>query len=109
MKNLVYSLEQNGRMEKEMRTILKAARTALHSKTQKKLLWVEAINSVVFELYRVGNCPIKGQTSFELWYDKEPNIVIFKEFGSKVAVHIPKEKMRKLDAKNEDTILVRYV
>lgn len=107
-RSCVYSPEQNGRTEREMRTIVEAPRTVLHSKDQDKILWTEAVNSVVFVLNRVGNCPIKGQTPFELWYDKEPNMAIFKEFGSKVAVHIPKEKRRKLDAKSEDAIFVGY-
>ncbi|KAF2882742.1 hypothetical protein ILUMI_23475 [Ignelater luminosus] len=82
---------------------VEAARTVLHSKNQEKLLWVETINSVVSVLNRVGDCPIKDQTSFELWYDKEPNVATFKELDFKVNVHISKEKRRTLDA-----IFVRY-
>lgn len=43
--------------------------------------------------YRVGNYS-KDQISFKLWYHKEPNMTIFKEFqfSSKVAVHILKEE-----------------
>lgn len=103
-----YSPEQNGRAERENRTLVEAARTLLHSKNQKKFLWAEAINSAVFTLNRIGNCPIQDQNCYKLWFGKDYDINIFNEFGSNVAVHVPKEKRLKLDSKTEKGIFVGY-
>lgn len=44
--------QQNGRAECEMRTIVEAARTMLHSMNMQKGFWAEAVNTTVFTLNR---------------------------------------------------------
>lgn len=91
-----------------MRTIMKAARILLHSRNMSKSLWAEAVNTAVFVLNRVSSSSVKNTTPFKLWFGKDFDMKIFKEFSSVVSAHIPKEKRRKLDAKNEEGIFVGY-
>ncbi|XP_043470934.1 uncharacterized protein LOC122504102 [Leptopilina heterotoma] len=107
-KSCVYTPEQNGRAEREMRTLVEAARTFLHSTQLDKMFWAEAINSVVFVLNRVGSSPQKEHTPYQLWYGKECQMSVFKQFGLKVSVHVPKQKRLKLDAKNRIGTFVGY-
>lgn len=103
-----YSPEQNGSAEREMRTIVEAARTMIHAKNLPIKLWAEATNTAVYLLNRTGTSSVKGITPYELWFSKEPEINHLKVFGSKVFSHIPKEKRQKWDRKAEEGIFVGY-
>lgn len=92
-----------------MRTIVEAARTMLHSKNMSKTFWAEAVNTAVFTLNRTGSSPENIKSPFELWHSKKPDINFLKVFGSKVAIHIPKERRLKLDAKSREGIFVGYM
>lgn len=107
-KTCTYSPQQNGRAEREMRTLVEAARTLLHSRNMDKTFWAEAVNTAVFVLNRASCSSVKIETPFKLWVNKDFDIKTFKEFGSAVSVHIPKEKRRKLDKKCEEGIFIGY-
>lgn len=47
-----YSPEQNGKAERNMRTIVEVARTMLQAKRMNKNLWAEAVNTSVYVLNR---------------------------------------------------------
>lgn len=47
-----YTPEQNGKAERENRTIVKSARTMIHAKSLPKFLWAEAMNTAVYILNR---------------------------------------------------------
>lgn len=57
---------------------------------------------------RAGCSTVKNQTPYEIWLNKNFMLQMFKEFGSKVAVHVIKNKRKKLDSKSENGILVGY-
>lgn len=48
MKRLSYTPEQNGRAERENRTLIEMAKTLLHAKGLSKRLWAEAINTLAY-------------------------------------------------------------
>lgn len=104
----VYTPEQNGRAERENRTIVESVRTLLHSSGLDETFWAEAANAVVFTVNRAGSSPQKGKTPFQVWHKRECNMQIFQEFGRRVSVHVPKQKRLKLDAKNQIGIFVGY-
>ncbi|KAK9708201.1 hypothetical protein QE152_g27360 [Popillia japonica] len=104
----VYTPEQNGRAERENRTIVESIRTLLHSSDLDKAFWAEAANRVVFTINRARSSPQKDKTPFQVWYKKDCNMQIFREFGRRVSVHVPKKKRLKLGAKNEIGIFVGY-
>lgn len=106
--SVAYTPEQNGSAEREMRTIVEAARTMIHAKNLKKNLWAEAVNTAVYILNRSGTSPQSGKTPYEAWFGKKPEIKYFKIFGTEVSTHIPKEKRRKWDSKANNGIFVGY-
>ena len=63
-----YTPEQNGRAERDNRTIVECAHTMLHAKQIAVFLWEEAVNTAVYLLNRVlvpGEDDIK--TPYEIW------------------------------------------
>lgn len=49
-----YTPEQNGKAERDNRTIVESARTLIHAKDLPKNLWAEAVNTAVYLLNRAG-------------------------------------------------------
>lgn len=105
---VAYTPEQNGRAEREMRTIVEAARTLIHSKNLPVSFWAEAVNTAVYVLNRTGTSPIKNKTPYELLYKKKPVIDHLRIFGSTVYTHIPKQRRKKWNVKAKKGILVGY-
>ncbi|GBP60154.1 Retrovirus-related Pol polyprotein from transposon TNT 1-94 [Eumeta japonica] len=102
-----YTPEQNGKAERENRTLVEAARTMLHANNLHKKLWAEAVNTAAFVLNRTGKGR-DGKSPFELWTGRSYNIHQLQEFGSPVYAYIPKEKRRKFDKKAEKGLMVGY-
>lgn len=108
-RTVVYTPEQNGRAERENRTLVEAARTLLYSsKNLDKSFWAEALNTVVYILNRTGPSPQKEQSPYELWHKKSVNINFLRVFGSLVSVYVPKETRLKWDPKNKQGIFLGY-
>lgn len=107
-RSVPYTPEQNGRAEREMRTIVEAARTMLHARQLERKFWAEAVNTAVYVLNRTAPTRIADKTPFELWHGKKPNIDNFKVFGSEVYVHIPKQKRQKWDPKAVKGMFLGY-
>lgn len=103
-----YTPEQNGSAEREMRTIMEAARTMLYSKNMELKFWAEAVNAAAFVINRTGTSTIEGKSPYELWCEQKPHIKEFQPFGCDVFAHIPKEKRHKLDPKSTKCIFVGY-
>lgn len=103
-----YTPEQNGKAERENRTLVEGARTMLHENNLPKKLWAEAVNTMVFVLNRTGKSHENGRSPFEVWTNKSFDINQLKIFGTQVYVHIPKERRRKWDKKGEKGLLVGY-
>lgn len=66
------------------------------------------MNTAVYVINRTGRSSVKGKTPYKLWLNKRIDLNSFKVFGSKVHVHIPKEKRRKWDPKSKEGIFVGY-
>ena len=48
------------------------------------------------------------ETPYESWAGKSPSLAHIKVFGHDDFVHIPKERIRKLDNKSEKSIFVKF-
>lgn len=107
-KTVPYNPQQNGSAEREMRTIMEAARTMIYSKNMDLKFWAEAVNTAVFVINRSGTSTIQQKTPYEIWTGKSSKIDFFLPFGCEVFSHIPKEKRSKLNAKSEKCIFVGY-
>lgn len=105
-RSVVYTPQQNGRAERANRTVMEAARTLIANMPKK--FWAEAVNTAVFTLNRCGASPAGNKSPYELWTGKTYDVSFLQTFGQKVAVHIPKQKRLKLDAKCKFGIFVGY-
>lgn len=100
--------EQNGKAERENRTVVESARTMLHAKEMPLKLWAEAVNTAVYILNRASAKSGKEKTPYESWYHKRPDLSHIRIFGSEAYAHINKQFRRKLDKKANKLILVGY-
>lgn len=104
----VYTPEQNGMIERDIRTVGEASRTLrLHAKLPKEF-WAEAVNTAVFTLNRVINSRNKEKTPYELWFTKKPRFDNLHRFGEIAIVRTPGRTRDKLDPKGEPHIFTGY-
>lgn len=95
---VTYTLQQNGRAEREVRILVEAAGTMLQGLEKK--FWTEAINTAAYVLNRTGLSSVKGKAPYELWCDKPvDNINKLKNLWIKSIIHVPKETRLKWDPK----------
>ena len=104
-----YSPHQNGRIERENRTVVEAARTMLLDKNLPQSLWAEAVNTAVYTLNRtLLTTKDSRATPFQLWFGQKPDISHMRPFGISAFVHVPEIMRHKFDAKAIKTYLVGY-
>lgn len=72
-KSSKYTPQQNGKIEREIRTIVEAARTLLNAASLSHVLWPEAIYSACYVLNR-SLASNQIVTHYELWYGIRPNV-----------------------------------
>lgn len=99
--------EQNGKAERENRTIVESARTMIIAKNLPLNLWAEAVNCAVYVLNRTV-WTSGAVTPYEAWAEKAPNLKHLRIFGSDAYVHTPKQFTRKFDARASKKIFVGY-
>ena len=107
-KSTPYTPEHNGRAERDMRTVIEAARSMIHAKELSLKYWGEAVQNVVYTLNRTGKTQKAAVTPFELWFKTKADLKVLRVFGSDAYVHVPKEKRRKLNAKSKKGVFVGY-
>lgn len=107
-KTVPYTPEQNGSAEREMRTIVEAARSMIHAKNLSYKFWAEAVSTAVHVLNKTGTSTVQGKTPHELWFGEKPEIGYLRVFGTEVFIHVPDQKRRKLDAKSKKGYFVGY-
>lgn len=105
---VAYNPEQNGSAEREMRTLVEAARCLLQAKELNDNLWAEAVNTAAYVLNRTGTSSVQGKSPLELWAGQTPDLQLLNVFGRTVYCHIPDQQRKKLDAKAEICTFVGY-
>lgn len=103
-----FTQEQNGKSERENRTVVESARSMLYTKDLPLYLWAEAVNTAVYILNRTSNSRSKDTTPFELWTNRKPTLKHVRVFGSKAYMHVPDSQRTKLEPKSKKLILVGY-
>lgn len=104
-----YAHEQNGKSEREIRTITESARSMIHAKNVPIELWAEAVSTAVYVLNRIISKHSQlGITPYEQWFGKKPSIHHMKIFGAAAYMHVPKELNKKWDPKSKKMIFVGY-
>lgn len=102
-----YTPQQNGVAERFNRTIIERAKCMIFDANLSKKFWAEAVHMATY----IINKTLSGSTNKipdELFFKEKIDISNLKIFGSRVMVHIPKEKRRKLDKKADEMIFVGY-
>lgn len=107
-KTIAYTPEQNGCVEREMRTNMEAVGSMLDCSSLDKRFWAEAAKSAVYVLNLTGSSSVTEKTPYELWEKKPLCIEHLHAFGCSVFVHVPKEKRKKLDMKATKCVFVGY-
>lgn len=103
-----YTVEQNGKAERDNRTVMECARTMMQVRDIELPLWAEAINAV-YLLNRVSVTGKDGsKTPYEIWMGKKPNLKHVRAFGEESFEHVPKQFAQKFDAKAKRVLLVGY-
>lgn len=102
-----YTPQQNGKAERENRTIVESARTMIHAKNVPVKFWAEAVNCAVYVLNRTI-WATKEVTPYEKWVEKPPNLKHLRIFGSVAYANIPKQFTKKFDARARKVIFVGY-
>lgn len=103
-----YCPEQNGRAERLNRTIIERAKCLLFDAGLKNDFWAEAVNMAAYLINHSVNSVLKTQTPEEVWTGKKVDVSKIRIFGTKVMVHVPKQKRKKLDPKSNKMIFVGH-
>lgn len=110
-KSVPYAHEQNGFIERDVRTVTEAARTMLNKSKLTKQLWAEAVHTAVYLLNRTLNSKAT-RVPYEEWFGRKPNIDNLLTFGQKVVIYNPEEKRRgwscKFDNRGSEKYFVGY-
>lgn len=103
-----YTPQQNGRIEREMRTVVELARSAIHAQDLNEILWAEAVNYAVFTLNQTGTSSLKDKSPVELWFGRRVDVRKLRSFGCKCYVLIQDHKRAKTEKKSKKGIFVGY-
>lgn len=103
-----YTPQQNGRIERENRSIAECARTMLLSTDLSHELWAEAVNCAAYILNRRPCKANNSVTPYEKWFGKPPSLKHMRKFGSAAYVHVPDQFRSKWDSKSRKLIMVGY-
>lgn len=92
---MAYTPEQNGRAERENRTLVEAARTMILAKGLPKKLWAEAINTAAYILNRASKEELKNKSPYEMWHGSRASISHLRVFGTKsICTHSQTEETK---------------
>lgn len=110
----MYSPESHGKAERVQQTITTTTRCVLEtvkSVPNYKVLWDKAVlreNYLRNHMYSTTE-NMSGNTPYEAFTRRKPDLSVLRVYGSKVVVHVPEEKLKgKLFACSTSGTLVRY-
>lgn len=106
---IAYTPQQNGVAERMNRTLMDCVRSLLQTAKLEKKFWAEALATAVYVRNRVTSRSLpKNVTPYHLWMDKSPDLSYLRVFGSKCWYVIPKSKVKKLDARSKEGLMMGY-
>lgn len=106
-----YTPQQNGKAERENRTVVEMARTFKYSNENvvyPEEIWAELIQTAIYVLNRTAKSSEEGKSPYESWLGKVPRIKHLRIISSTAYFHVPKQKRRKMDRKAKKGVLVGY-
>lgn len=102
-----YTPQQNGFIERDIRTIFEAGKTMLSKSRLSKKLWDEAMGAAVYTMNRIIPSN-RNNTPYELWFGEKPDVGNLRRFGQKAVVLLPKHTRGKLDPNGLTVQFVGY-
>ncbi|KAJ3543106.1 hypothetical protein NMY22_g3260 [Coprinellus aureogranulatus] len=103
-----YSPSQNGVAERFNRTLMELARAMLIGKDLPVFLWDHAVAHAAYLRNRAPTRALQGQTPYEAWMGRKPNVAHLREFGSDVWVLDQSNNKSKLAPRSKKMVLVGY-
>ena len=104
-----HSPQQNGVSERMNRTLMEAARSMMTHASLSNAYWAEAVATAVYLRNRMVTTALKsGETPYQQWYGKKPNLQHIRVFGCMVYTHVPEGKRKKLDDKTQKFRFIGY-
>ena len=106
---VAYTPQQNGVAERMNRTLMDCVRSLLHTAKLDKKFWAEALSTAVYIRNRVisRSLPI-NTTPHQLWIGTPPDLSHLRVFGCKCWYVTPKTKVRKLDPRSKEGLMMGY-
>ena len=102
-----YTPQQNGTIERAIRTVTEAARSMIHGADVPLYLWSEAVANAVHVLNRIPSYDMV-KSPLEIVSGTKVDIGYLREFGSKAFAHIRDQQRTKWDPKAKEMTLVGY-
>lgn len=84
-----YTPQQNGLIERDIRTVVESARTMLNKANLPRKLWAESVSTAIYILNRVPTTKNPFITPYELWFNRRPNLKNLRIFGQNAIVNTP--------------------
>lgn len=106
--SVAYTPEQNGLIEREIRTVVESARTMLNDAKLPESLWCEAVNTAIYVLNRTINSKDRVRTPYELWFGRRPSLDNIRKFGQRAIVRGNQGNKDKWSEKGIQRIFVGY-
>ncbi|GJU46587.1 retrovirus-related pol polyprotein from transposon TNT 1-94 [Tanacetum coccineum] len=100
--------EQNGVVERQNRTLVKAARTMLSASKLPLFFWAEAIATACYTQNRSIIIPTHEKTAYHIINDRKPSIKHLHIFGCTCYLTRDSENLDKMKEKGDTCILVGY-
>ncbi|KAK1429889.1 hypothetical protein QVD17_12206 [Tagetes erecta] len=100
--------QQNGVAERKNRTLIEAARSMLADAKIPITFWDEAIATACFVKNRTLLVQDKNKTSYELLFERKPNISYLKAFGCPVSILNLSDHLGKFESKSDDGFFLGY-
>eukprot|EP00253_Pinus_taeda_P004523 PITA_04523 len=82
-------------------TLMEKARSMLSGVELGQELWAEAMETTCYLVNRLPSSALVDKSPHEVWTSKKPSLSHLRVFGYDAYVHVPKEKITKLDSKYE--------
>ncbi len=106
---IAYTPQQNGVAERMNRTLLDLIRSMLHTAKIEKRFWAEALSTAVYIRNRVTSRALPDNTTpYFRWMNQKPDLSHLRIFGCKCWYVIPKTKVKKLDARSRQGVMLGY-
>ncbi len=106
---VAYTPQQNGVAERMNRTLMNLVRSMLHHKNIDKRFWAEALATAVYVRNRVTSRGLSANiTPHHIWMGCAPNLEHLRAFGSRCWYVLPGHKVKKLDARAREAMLIGY-